>query len=221
MSDANLISNSASVNGSATVEGVCTWIEGHVEKGNLPATGGRLRATALRMLVTVLGDDEPKNDARWVLDNLDAISSRWITKNNTMKPETARAYEQRARGALELFFEWSKDPKAFKFEPKSTAEKKTAERTAKTPPPPQVAAAPIVAPPEPVKPKAFGGSSEVRNFPLGEGREPITFVIPPEGISFADVRKFSVHLFTLAKDFNITDDKQSKVFQMVVRGEGA
>jgi hypothetical protein len=58
----------------------------------------------------------------------------------------------------------------------------------------------------------------MRDFPLGDDKGPIMFALPPEGVTFADVRKFAVHLFTLAKDFNIADEAQAKTFAMVVRG---
>jgi hypothetical protein len=58
----------------------------------------------------------------------------------------------------------------------------------------------------------------MRNFPLGEGRDPIHFVLPREGVTFADVRKFAVHLFTLATDFDIADENQARTFATVVRG---
>lgn len=217
MPNANVHPLTGAVN-PATVDEVMNWIEQKAEKGEIAPVSGRLRNTAIRQLMTVLGDDEPRTNAEWVLANLHDIAQRWGRLHPESKGDTVSTYEARARGGFEMYFTWLKDPAAFKAQA-SAPRRESQERKRERPEPkteaPMATTVPVVAVAQPARPH-----SEARNFPLGKDREPFVFALPPDGITFADVRKIAVHLFTLSRDFDIADEGQAKVFQMVVRGDG-
>ncbi len=212
---ATVSSISSHVNAPASIERVIEWAEGQAEKGDMGGAAARLRATALRQLAEFVAPDEPK-DARSVLASIDRLRDRWATKNLGSKSETARTYASRARTTIEEFFRWEESPGT--YDPKrtqvrvdrkatSTNKKEAIEVTAVT------VAAPLAT--QAVESRA----PNLRDFPLGDGRGAILFTLPTDGVTFAEVRKFAVHLFTLATDFNIADENQARTFAMVVRGE--
>ncbi|HTA91227.1 MAG TPA: hypothetical protein VK745_16690 [Polyangiaceae bacterium] len=192
-------------------EDVCLFLKQKAERGEIAENSARLKATSIRQLVTVLGEDEPKT-AQYVLENIQSIATRWATLNSAdAKGETAKTYESRARSAIESYFEWVRDPKGFKF--KRSAPRATPE--AKEPKAQKTEAKPTAASPETPAPAAQAPEQEVRSFPLGAGREAFNFMLPSGGLDVRDVRKIVCHLLTLAKDFDPTVPSHAQVFSIV------
>jgi hypothetical protein len=209
MSPNNLGAVAPPVNPSPSLDDVCTWTTVKSERGEIPPTSARLKLTSLRQLTSVLGSDEPR-EAAWVLENLRDIARRWATLNSS-RPETARTYESRARGALEDYLAWIKDPTGFKFKRTPQRTEKDEKPQAKAQPVQSTAFAPP-APPPVATPSAF------RAFPLGTDRGDFVFQFPPGGITSRDAKKIACHLFTLATDFDLGDAAQASVFSMVAAG---
>ena len=80
-------------------------------------------ATALQQLSSNLDADEPTDDAVWVRDNLDKLTNRWSTRNTDAKSDTARAYQSRAKSALEKYFGWRENPAGFRYERRVAAKR--------------------------------------------------------------------------------------------------
>lgn len=209
------------VNGSAhkaSISEVVAWVEAQAAKADMGASGARLRVTSLQQMEEQIADDEPR-DAQWALDNMDRLRERWARRHMEAKADTAITYASRAKTSIAAYFEWSAAPD--KYDPRKVLLKKgdgsKPKANAKKAPASVVVSAPQAAAPQPLAtaPKLSG---EVRNFPLGADRGTIHFQLPNDGVTFADVKKFAVHLLTLAKDFDISDADQAQVFAIVVRG---
>jgi len=193
------------------------WVEALTRKADMGAASARLRITALNQMEEQIAPDEPK-DVEWIVQNMAQLCQRWSRRNPGTSPDTIQTYASRARATITEYLRWVAAPDKYKFnskpESKPTGEKK--EKREKRAPEPNQTASPTVAM---TQTPANTQAGETRNFPLGEGRGTILFALPPSGVTFADVRKFAVHLFTLATDFNIANEEQAKTFAMVVRGE--
>jgi hypothetical protein len=207
-----------------TIARVIEWIEAQSKKADMGATSARLRITSINQMHEQVAEDEPRDDALWLLQNIDRVRERWARRNPSNATGTARDYASRAKNSIQQYLKWSASPDTYKFDPKRgvIASEGTSGKKAEKKGAPKKSGAPIV----PVIPVGQAHEppratvDERRNFPLGEGRGAIVFSLPSTGIEFSDVRKFAVHLFTLAKDFNIQDADQARIFAMVVRGDG-
>jgi len=212
---ATVSSISTHVNGLTSIERVIAWAEGQAAKGDMGGASARLRVTALRQLADCVAPDEPK-DAKSVLASIDRLRDRWATKNLGSKADTVRTYASRARTTIEEFFRWEESPGT--YDPKRShvrADRKVAPKPSATSVE-QGSAAPA---PTSLAQIVESRAPNLRDFPLGEDRGAILFTLPSDGVTFAEVRKFAVHLFTLATDFDIADENQARTFAMVVRGE--
>jgi hypothetical protein len=198
------------------VADVIAWVEAQSKKADMGATSARLRITSLKQMYEQVAEDEPHDDVGWLLENMDRMSERWARRNQSSAAATAKDYASRAKNTIQQYLKWFAAPDAYKFDPKRGAvgTEKTAHKPTKKASAPVVPVIPVTSAQD--SPRAT--ANETRNFPLGEGRGAILFALPAGGVTFADVRKFAVHLFTLATDFNIADEGQAKTFQMVVRG---
>jgi|SRR5579863_29809 len=210
-------SAATAVNGLTSLEDVIGWVKAQGKKGDLAGPTTIARMTALRQMGELVAPNEP-SDAKAVLAAIPRLQERYARKNPDKSTETAAAYANRARVALEEFFKWQAAPD--KYEPpkaRGPREKKVSD--SKTSSEESVA----LQAPQPIQmvesrpPANVTAQIEMRNFPLGDGRA-IHFALPPEGASFEEMRKFAVHVFTLASDFNVASEDQIKMFGMVVRG---
>ncbi|AKU92766.1 hypothetical protein AKJ08_3153 [Vulgatibacter incomptus] len=179
------------------------------ERGVYQPTTARHRITALERITSILADDEPK-DARFILENIDAICDRWTRKEGA-NPETANTYLSRSKIALSDFFEYRRDPRGFKPRGRdartdkpatsATSEKKRERSEAKK----EIAEAvptPVVTSP---------GAEALRTFPVAGGEFAYRL---PGPVTVADVYKIACHLVTFAKDFGETE---MPVFGMIRR----
>jgi hypothetical protein len=187
---------------SATLEDAKKWIKSMGEKGIYPATSARFRISALETFGSVLGDDEPK-DAKYMLDHLDEIASRWATLNSN--PKTATDYRSRARTALTDFMSFLSDPVNFRASRRErvVVGGKPKASTSQAQPPSDAAR-------EPAQPQAHA----VRSFPVGTNGEAIEFVIPASGFTVHDALRFAIHVATLASDFDPTSAMSARVFAL-------
>ena len=163
-------------------------------------TSARLKTTATKRMVSVLADNEPF-EAQWVLDNIDALANRLARLGNE-NPETMRTYRSRAASLLSDFLEYKKAPLDFT---KKASEERTPRREGSPKPkkePEQVS--------EAAKPP---NSSRMRSYPLGDGRE-IEFVMP-DGMTIEQCLRFSLHLVTMAVDFDPMRPEQVQAFGLL------
>jgi len=210
------------VNGSAhkaSISEVIAWVEAQAAKADMGAAGARLRVTSLQQMEEQVAADEP-HDAEWAMENMDRLRERWARRHMEAKAETAVTYASRAKTSIAAYLEWSAAPD--KYDPRRVLLKKgdptkpkAASKKGKSPVTVEQAMQVAAPPPVAQAPKLSG---EVRNFPLGGERGTIMFQLPADGVTFSDVKKFAVHLLTLAKDFDISDADQAQVFALVVRG---
>lgn len=186
-----------------TIDDVCRWYEQKGQGGELPESTARFKVSALRQLVSVMLEEEPRDDAEFVLNNVDSIARRWATKNGGFKADTVRTYASRARSALEDYFRWRRDPARFEFRRERTegatpkprsAKKATADESNTTPTVDAVANVPA---------SAATPNDVVRgSFPLGGGRF-FRFELPTEP-TVTDIRRAALHLMTYAVDLDPT-----------------
>ena len=182
-----------SSHGQASIEDVCTWLEAKAERGELPSTTARLKCTALRQIVGPIADDEPR-DAKYVLENVEALTKRWATLNSKYKSDTALTYASRVKSALEEYFRWQTAPTTFRFRPSPARPEKVKAETLPR-------AADVTKTAEPANQPVDGNPSAVlRSFPLPDGRE-FCFSLPAN-LSETDVRRIGLHLMTYATDWD-------------------
>jgi len=181
------------IDNTKTVEDVCSWHQMKAERGELSTNTARLRATALRMLLAPLADDEPKT-AEYMRANLDPIVRRWATLNPHYKADTATTYLSRAKAALDDYARWQENPTGFKFAEHAPRPKKT---TVKTPEPPAVANNGVI-PDAEWEPTPSG--TIANTFRIGQGRE-IRFTIP-EDLTIAEIARIAAHLATYSPEWS-------------------
>ncbi len=180
------------------ISAVKPWLTTMAERGIFPDTSARLRATAIKELTSILGDDEPK-DVVSVLSNLDSLTNRWATAN-TANPATASTYKQRARRGLEDFLAFQADPTGFR--PKVV---KLVPDAAK---PPKKAKEATEIVPKPTKSTAEQKTDTTtdrppeRSYPLAKGE--FFYRLPTGGLTLHDVQRIAWHLATMATDFDPT-----------------
>lgn len=220
----------ADVNGTPYEE-VTGWHQAKADRGEIPQVTVKLRITALNQLLTVLGQDEPRN-AEWLLENIEDIGRRWATKTQG-NPETARTYTGRAKSALFDYLAWKQDPMKFRFRAKETS----SERSKKAKDKPKAKSTPVEAATHPPASLATGGatastaqtlkspgammgtaggfSEARRTFPLGPNREPFPFELPSDGLTVHDVKRIACHLLTLANDFDPSMPSHAQMFAII------
>lgn len=184
------------------IAAVKPWLNTMADRGIFPENSARLRATAIKELTSILGDDEPK-DVVSILSSLDDLTRRWATAN-TANPATAATYKQRARRGLEDFLAFQADPTGFrpkvvKLVPDGAKTPKKAKETTEivpkaTKPTTEQKAEPATdRPPE-------------RSYPLPNGE--FLYRLPAGGLTIHDVQRIAWHLATMATDFDPTVQTQ-------------
>lgn len=187
---------------------VLSWLESMTARGEIASNPARLRASALRAMMSILQPEEPR-DTKWLLENIESINRRWAIKTQA-KPDTAGAYLSRSKGVLADFLKWQEDPLKFKFAmrevtptPKKVAPKKPSSAPSNE----------ITPPPPPVAPKA-----NRRTVPLGDGRE-FVFDDPPPGFKRTDVMRIAMNLLTLTEDFDPFDVETRQAVYGLLKSE--
>ncbi len=210
MSDASHNVKAMTTETAATIEEAKAWITGMAEKGYYPSSTARFRVSAIDSLCSILGPDEPRT-VRWILDHLDEIGRRWATLKSS--PSTAGTYLSRARGGLEDYLDFLKDPVVFKPRRRSGEgeRKERAGRQEKQPSPPSDTVSTASGPAAPASARP---STTWRTYPIGDAGEAIEYRVP-DTFSVRDALKFAIHLATLAKDFDPTSAVGAKVFALV------
>lgn len=216
-----LATNGGGVNRSgATISEVVDWVESLVSRADMGKASARIRTTGLQQMAAQVAPGEP-DDIEWLLENMDRLQERWARRNQG-KPSTVKTYAARASATIREYLKWDKAPhdyvppgtraRSSKASSKSPNDKGKPKATAKPKHEPEAAeTSSQTKQRETPKP-------ETRTFPLGEGRGSIVFQLPPGGVEFSDVKKFAIHVLTLAKDFDISGQEQAQVFAMMVRG---
>lgn len=116
----------------ATIDELKVWLRAMSDRGVYGSAAARVRATAVEQLTTVLGEGEPKDPA-WLLENIDAVTNRWATKNHA-NPDTANTYKSRAKSTLAEFLDYVEDPSRFRGPRSRRAQRTTQQRTKTTAP---------------------------------------------------------------------------------------
>lgn len=199
-----------------SIEDAKKWVTVMGQKGMYNDTTARLRNTAVEQLVSILGDDEPR-DVRSVLENLDTIASRWATKN-TANPGTTQTYKSRAKVTLEDYLSFLQDPTKFRPKRRGEGGESPAKRTTEKP----KASAPKAAPPapdavrSPVAEAERGPADQTpnRSFPLDEGKAEFWYRLPAQGLGVRDVVRIACHLLTFARDFDPANPAHASMFAM-------
>jgi hypothetical protein len=185
------------------------WARMMAERGRYPDNTARFRASALGKFVEVLGDEEPR-DAGYLLANIEDIGRRWALRTDA-NPDTAKTYIGRVRGLLEDFLAWKQDPLSFKGraraagapkpeqKPKSKADEATKES----------ASTDAASREEQANRKV----ANRRSYPLRDGRE--FLFTPPPDMTVRDVARITLHLLTLAEDFDPTQPAHARMFALV------
>lgn len=184
----------------ANLEDVIAWAERSGDRGVLNPTTARLKISALRRFTSVLGEDE-KLSAQALLDNLDSLLARYARKEGG-GADTLSTYKQRAESLLTDFLDYQRDPLAFQARgaerSKKESERKPERRKSSagssssvTAPLPEVPASPVVR------------ESHRHTFPLDGGRV-FAYELPPDGLTFRDVKKLQLHLISLNTDFDLS-----------------
>lgn len=207
------------VNAPATVEAVIEWVESQKNKADMGESGARMRTTSLRQMQEQVAPDEPMT-AQWLHDNMEHMRARWARRNPEGKASTGKTYASRARATIREFLDWHAS--GGKFDPfsrsqkPSAAEAKSSGGSKKSQSRRKKEAVPA-APTEPLAAPASAPShGKSRSYEVEAGE--IIFQLPSDGVTFNDVKKFAVHLLTLATDFDISSPEQGQLFAMVVRG---
>ena len=212
---------SIGANGKHTIDDVARWCDLAAEKGYYPANSARLYKTALQQMASVLSADEP-HSPEWVLEHLDELAGRYANKQMPTQA-TLRTYLGKARTLLSDFVEFKRNPVAFK--PRGRASTGTAsatketKKTTKNAPATESTAPPAESPattPEVSTTAPRARLPIARDYPLGGGRT-IHFSLPDDGVTFAEVKKFAMHMLTLATDFDLSDPDQVEVLSLVRR----
>lgn len=187
------------VNGSpVTVEAVVKWVKDQASKGDMGAAVARIRETSLRQMAAQVAPGE-SDDAISVLNNIDRLRDRWATKNADAQGDTAKTYASRAKTSIEEYFRWAAAPST--YDPKRRAPR--AERKPSPKEPIQAEIAAVSQPPTP-KSQAPQQMGEMRNCPLGQGREPFRYILPAEGLLLRDAMRVAFHLITTCDDYDPT-----------------
>jgi hypothetical protein len=190
----------AQVNGSpVTIEAVVKWVKDQATKGDMGASVARIRETGLRQMAAQVAPDEP-GDALSVLNNIDRLRDRWATKNADAQGDTAKTYASRAKTSIEEYFRWAAAPSD--YDPKRSAPRAERKPAAKA-----ALASEIVPPAQHHAPSPQPSNTqtgELRNCPLGQGREPFRYILPKDGLLVRDAMRIAFHLITTCDDYDPT-----------------
>jgi hypothetical protein len=189
----------------ANVDEVVAWAERSGERGILNPTTARLKISALRRFVSVLGSDE-QFGAQDLLNQLDSLLTRYARKEGGV-PDTLSTYKQRAESLLTDFIEYHRDPLGFQARnterPKKDAERKPERKKASAPSAPSA--------PEPVQEAATPAPGARRHtFPLENGRI-FAYELPADGLTFRDVKKLQLHLISVTTDFDLSEQNSMEL----------
>ncbi|HMR08730.1 MAG TPA: hypothetical protein PKA88_23280 [Polyangiaceae bacterium] len=152
---------------------VLHFLESKARRKQIPNDAARQRSMALRQLVSVLTEDEPR-ELHWVLDNLEDIARRWATQNAEAKGQTSRTYLSRARSCISDYLAWRQDPSGWTFRQRKSPQRKV---------------------------RASVKKAETRHLPLGDGAD-FEFMLPARALTMADVARITHHLASFAQDFD-------------------
>jgi len=219
MAENNVVTFKNGVN--MTVSEVLRWVDAMGERGIFGGASARLRKTAIEQLTSVLADDEP-DDVEWVLSQIENLANRWGNKKNA-NPQTTRTYRSRAQNTMRDYLEFQKNPEGFK--PRAKAAKRAgAKKKKRNPKTRSDGAAQSVAQRDIAGTASKGSaadssesptdSSQYRTYPLGSGRV-IKYTLPPDGITTRDVFRMSLHLLTMAEDFDPLNPEHAQMFSIV------
>lgn len=202
MTSENVSVSSPRVN--AIVSEVAAWHDAMADRGILSASVATQRKTALKQIVSVLGADEDF-DLEALMKAVPELGNRWCRKHSA-NPNTARAYANRAANALDDYAAYQADPTSFR--PTKAASSSAKSHPAAKPKQPkrdenqrEVSAGGASTANPPQSMPAPQGVPRMRDCPLGNERL-FQFVLPTDGLSFADVRRIANHLWTLSYDFD-------------------
>ncbi|MEM6731470.1 MAG: hypothetical protein AAF658_07925 [Myxococcota bacterium] len=168
--------------GAVDVDTAVRWVRAMTARGVYSHNTGRMRATALEQLASMLEPDENR-DAEAVLERLDVLARHWAAER-MRRPETASAYLRRARAALRDFLSFRAAPGRFRPTVRRRETDKAPARARKR---------------KAVRSRPAPDTSFARDCPLGDGRV-FRFEVP-EGWQLADVERVIDHLATLASDY--------------------
>jgi hypothetical protein len=169
----------------ATLEHILDWAEEMTKKGLYDPNTGRHLRTALKSLVSILDEDEPK-DPLSLQAAMDSIAERWARANKS-NPSTMRTYRQRAGALVDDFITFMKTPAAFKGRGGGTPKKEKKEERRTSP-------EPVIIPEAPVVDTAFN------TFRLPDGR--VFRYSVPENFTIEDLRRVAFHLLPATSDFD-------------------
>jgi hypothetical protein len=162
------------------------------EKGIIPSTRAQQSRTAVRVLTEVLGQDEPLDDARWVLDHIDELADRYAIKNSA-NADTTRTYRSKAASILTAYFQFLENPRS---RPKVAAPRRVT--------PKRVEEDATAANPQPndrdLPPGAAPTEQGLHRLRLAEGRY-VEFR-SPEDVTTREVRRIAFHLASFAEVFD-------------------
>lgn len=211
------MSNVATIHSSVnnvSPEQIVEWHMQKAEGGEIKVNTARFRCTALLKLVEPLKGDERRNDPRWLLENIDELAARYARLNNA-KADTTKTYQSRARSALSDYIAWSEDPSRFKFAinersrgDRAPTRKAKGKKTEAAQPTNEV-------PPAQTASSRPATNETLRNYPLGGGRK---FLFdPPEDLTYPEVLRISLHLLTLATDFDPVGNEEQRALFAIAR----
>ncbi|MBL8914338.1 MAG: hypothetical protein JNM17_26770 [Archangium sp.] len=186
-----------------------TWANAQIDRGVYKKNTMKGKLTALDQFLSILSDDEPRDDPNWILENLSSIANRYAIKNNA-KTETTSEYANRVKTLIEDYVRFLADPKGFK--PKSTPTHTLTGGDSK-----------------PKKVKTTATETEVADstgkrfssYPL-KGNRSIEYRTDAgtEGkalLTVEDVMRFTVSLASQADDFDITNPEHQAILGMAKR----
>lgn len=211
------LQNKASAVNNSNITSVTDWIHSQVRKGDMDESTGRHRTTALQQMLSMVDENEPK-DPQWMLENMPRLRERWARKNKDSKASTAQTYASRAGIVLREYLKWEEAPD--KYVPLAGRRTSTSKPSKKNKAPkkdsPQCEAAVAL---NAVEPKVQA-TNEFHAFPRSKGHECFEYRFLKEGITFDDVKKFAIHLLTLADDFDVSSPEQAQLLSLVVVPKG-
>lgn len=202
----------------STLRPVVEWGATMVKRGMVAEESLRQQTTALTRIAAVLDDGEPA-DAKSVLDNIEALTTRYALKSGA-NPGTAKTYRGKAKALLEEYLEYQANPVNYKprgFTPRGPR-KPEAAAGAPAAAPARSEAAPVEATPQAQPPlPVVTPAPSLRSFPLGANGEEFQFALPAAGLSMKDVARITLHLVTYAKDFDPMNRDHVAWFAMAPR----
>ncbi len=175
------------------IESVCEWLRRMGERGIYSPESSRQRISALRQIVKVLADDEPK-DIHSLLANVEGLGARWATANSG-NPATAKRYIRRAKVSLEGYLEYERDPVNFKPQSRVPSTKKKSDKSAK-----RSATKPTPAMKEREDASASPAIRETQ-YPIPNTDKVFSYGFS-ERLEMRDLPAIMVHLASITKDFN-------------------